>query len=515
MQTAFELVRRAAQRTPGHAAVVDDTTGRRLTYAELIAEIEAIAAGLHTRGIGPGQMVATVLPNVFEHCLVLLALERIGAVPALVSPRLKPEAVATLISDAGMSAAIAVNHADLVTSIATVLPEGAPLLTVGGESGGSEDFACCRLAPASLGPEPAPEPDETAFVFYTSGTTGLPKAVMIPHRASEPRLIFVSTQGGLTQGTDMRTLGLMPLSHVIGFYSVYLFTLAMNGTYYVAPVFDPEKTVDAIEAHAITFLFASPTHFHAIVSAPGFAASRVASVRNLLYGGAPMAGPLQDRVDEAFEARIVNIYGTTETMNTLYMPDAVGRPLSYRPGFYSNIRLVKIGGGIDETVAPGEEGELLAEATADATFTGYLNRPDATAEKLHNGWYRTGDVFVEREDGDLELRGRADDMIVTGGENVHAGEIEAVLASHPAIADVAVVGITDERWGERVVACVVAEAEAPSEADLDAHCKASTLANFKRPRGYVFIDALPRNAANKVLRQELRNDAEATLAPPG
>ena len=152
---------------------------------------------------------------------------------------------------------------------------------------------------------------------------------------------------------------------------------------------------------------------------------------------------------------------------------------------------------------------MLVDATADATFLGYLNRPDATAEKLADGWYRTGDIVARRVDGDLDLRGRVDDMVVSGGENIHPEEVEAVLMQHEAVTEAAIIGMPDDQWTERVVACVVAEGA--DAAALDAWCQESTLANYKRPRDYVFLDVLPRNAANKVLRRELKLRAAEVL----
>jgi acyl-CoA synthetase (AMP-forming)/AMP-acid ligase II len=229
-----------------------------------------------------------------------------------------------------------------------------------------------------------------------------------------------------------------------------------------------------------------------------------------MYAGAAMPLALLDRVDKAFAARIVNIYGTTEVMNAAFMPDPARRPGLIRPGFYSSLRVARIGGTVDDIVPPGVEGELLVDASADATFAGYLNRPEATAEKVQGGWYRTGDVAVAKPDGDFELKGRVDDMIITGAENVHPDEVETVLRGHPSVRDVAVIGLPDERWGERIVACIVAAPRPPSE-ELDRHCQESRLANFKRPRDYVFVEAIPRNAANKVLRRALREAAAARL----
>ena len=500
MKTVLDLVRDAAARTPGHTAIVDADGGRAITYAGLMTEIDGVAAGLGARGIGAGDLVATVLPNLVEHAVALLALSRLGAVPALINPRLKPDEMAALIRQAGATSTIVMPDAAVIAA----LPEGAAVITVGRAVKGSIDFADCRGVPGSLGPWPAPAPEDTAFVFHTSGTTGLPKGVMIPHRAAESRVLFVCTQCGLRHGTHNRALGLMPLMHVVGFYPVLIGTLALNGTYYAVPAFDPRAALEAIARYAITYLFATPTHFHAMLSVPGFDPAMVASIETLVYAGAAMPGALLDRLGAAFEARITNIYGTTETMNTLYMPDPVGRPLVYRPGLWAGARIGRIGGAVDDLAADGAEGELLADASAAATFTGYLNRPDATAEKLVGGWYRTGDVFVRHDDGDLELRGRVDDMIVTGAENVHPEEVEAILLAHPAVAEAAVVGLDDARWGQRVVGCIVAADPSPTAEDLDRHCRASALANYKRPRDYVFLDAVPRNAAGKIQRAELR-----------
>ena len=243
-----------------------------------------------------------------------------------------------------------------------------------------------------------------------------------------------------------------------------------------------------------------------MLAVPGFDPGDMTSVDTLVYAGAAMPAALLDRVKPSFpNAWMTNIYGTTEVMNALYMPDPIGKTLQHRPGFYSRIRVGRIGGGVWDCCDIGEEGELLVDASADATFVGYLNRPDATAEKLVDGWYRTGDIVVRRPDGDVDLCGRVDDMIVSGGENIHPEEVETVLIQHGAVREAAVIGVPDDQWSERVVACVIAEGVDAD--DLDAWCQGSSLANYKRPREYIFLDALPRNAANKVLRRALKDTA--------
>jgi len=175
-------------------------------------------------------------------------------------------------------------------------------------------------------------------------------------------------------------------------------------------------------------------------------------------------------------------------MNSLYAKDPAGRAERTRPGFYSRVRVSSIGG------------------RADATFTGYLNDPEATAAKLVGGWYRTGDSAYLHPSGDVVLTGRIDDMINSGGENVHPEEVEAVLARHPAVREAAVVGVPDPRWGEVVMGCVVAAADVTAD-QLDVFCRASSLANYKRPRAYLLLDELPRNAVGKILRRQLRGKA--------
>ncbi|HEX7007584.1 MAG TPA: AMP-binding protein [Alphaproteobacteria bacterium] len=506
MQTAYDLVWRAGERTPNHLALVDDRSDRKFTFRELLNEIDTVAAGLAERGVSAGTRFATVLPNLLEHALILLALQRLGAVPALVNFRLKPEEIADLIRQGEIAGALIPPAQPLVDAVAAVLPKGGVLLSAGEAMGPAEAFAQCRGAARSLPPVPRPDPEDPAFIFYTSGTTGLPKGVVLAHRVSEARITWISTQAGLRHGTHNRALGVMPLSHCIGFYGVFLTTLAYNGTIYLMSAFDPAATIDMIERHRITYFFAIPTHYHAICGAPNYAPERVASLELCLFGGVAIEKPLIERLHREWKATFRHIYGTTEMMNSLYNPEPLGAPATLRPGFFSRTRAVRIGGGPDDVVGPGEEGELIVDMDVAQAFSGYLNRPDATAEKVKGGWYFTGDVVVVEPSGDLTLVGRVDDMIRSGGESIHPEEVEATLTAHPAIREVSVVGVVDPHWGQIVVACVVPGAPVTAS-ELDEHCRASTLAGFKRPRGYLFLDSLPKNAANKVLRRVLRDTA--------
>jgi len=510
MQTMYDLVRAQADRTPDALALVDDRSERSLTYRALIEEIDAVAAGFAARGVGAGTKVATCLANLFEHCLAVLALQRLAAVPALINARLKPEEAARLVETGGLAGAVVMSDPAVVEAVAGALPSGAPLFAVGGAVGEAEDFATCRGSATDLPPIPRPDPEDPCIIFYTSGTTGLHKGVVLAHRTSEHRIVWLSTQAGLRYGPHNKALGFMPLAHAIGFYGIFLVTLAFGGTYYVVSAFDPAAAVDLIEQRGITYLFAAPTLYYAMVNAPNYAPERMASLELVLYGGAIIDPKLVEHMDGQWaNVTVRHIYGTTETMCSGHNPDPVGDTAALRPGYYTALRFIKMGAGPDDLIGPGEEGELIVDATGDTIFSEYLNRPDATAEKLRDGWYYTGDVITVDDRGYFTLRGRVDDMIRTGGESVHPEEVEAVLRAHGDVVDCSAIGLDDPKWGQVIVGCLVSAGKADAVA-IDTHCKASALAGFKRPRAYILVDEIPRNPGNgNFLRRLLRDKAGA------
>jgi 2-furoate---CoA ligase len=255
----------------------------------------------------------------------------------------------------------------------------------------------------------------------------------------------------------------------------------------------------------LTNLYLVPTLYHDLLEHPEFATSDTSSVRKLGYAGMAMTDGLLRRIDDAFRPDLfVNHYGSSEIYTFTIEDDAAGKPGSAgKAGLNQRIRVVTLGtDDPDARAQVGEEGEIIADLISDEAFEGYWRRSDADAKSLKHGWYFTGDTGYVDGDGDLFVTGRVDDMIITGGENVSPGEIESLLSLHPAVAEVAVAGLPDERWGQRVVAFVKRGGKVDSDA-LDIYCRQSALANYKRPKEFVFVAEVPKSPVGKILRRLL------------
>jgi 2-furoate---CoA ligase len=279
----------------------------------------------------------------------------------------------------------------------------------------------------------------------------------------------------------------------------------IDGAFVCQPRFDAGAALDAIARERVTCLYLVPTLYHDLVHHPAFARTDVASVRKLGFAGAPMTDALLGKLAAAFRPELfVNHYGSSEIYTFTIEPNAPAKPGSAgKAGLNETIRVVRLGAqDPDAHAAVGEEGEIICGLDSDEAFEGYWRRPDADTRALRGGWYFTGDTGYLDADGDLFVTGRVDDMIITGGENVSPVEIESLLSLHPAVAEVVVVGLADARLGQRVAAFV--RCAAPVDADaLDAHCRESGLANFKRPRDYVFVAEIPKSPVGKILRRLL------------
>jgi 2-furoate---CoA ligase len=350
-------------------------------------------------------------------------------------------------------------------------------------------------------------------MLYTSGTTGKPKGVPRRHRAERIAALAHVAQNRYAVGE--RTLGVMPLYHTMGVRSLLALAL-IDGRFVCMPRFDAGQALDLIRQEAVSHLYLVPTLYHDLLTHPGFERAAVASVRKLGFAGAPMHEALLRRLQAAFEPELfVNHYGSSEIYTFSINQDAVGKPGSAgRAGFNTRLRVVRLNQHDPAaSVAPTQEGQIIAELQSDEAFEGYHQRPDADTKSLHDGWYFTGDTGYIDADGDLFVTGRVDDMIIRGGENISPVDIESVLSLHPAVDEVAVAGLRDDRWGQKVVAFVKLRMPADAES-LDAHCRRSDLVNFKRPREYVFVREIPKSPVGKVLRRKLQAGEYEPVPPP-
>jgi 2-furoate---CoA ligase len=488
----------SVERQPNAIAVVDGAN--RFTYGAWFDTVRRLVGGLDALGLNKGDRLAVVLQNRWEMAAVHWACQLAGLVVVPLNWRVNAEELEYFLTDCGASALVfdeiaadAVAGAACTTALSRIVIDETP--------GGTVAFAdLCDAEPARI--EARAAADDLSLMLYTSGTTGRGKGVPRTHHAERSAALAHVTQN--RYGGGERTLGVMPLYHTMGVRSL-LAMAPLNGTFVCQPRFDAAQALALIEAEKITNLYLVPTLYHDLLASPAFANADISSVRKLGFAGAPMTEGLLRRVADAFEPELfVNHYGSSEIYTFTIAQDAAAKPgSSGKAGINQQIRVVEIGADDpDKRVEPGIEGEVIASLESDEAFAGYWQRPDADARALKHGWYFTGDVGYCDEDGDLFITGRVDDMIITGGENVLPVEIESVLSLHPAVAEVAVAGLPDERWGRKVAAFV--KRLAPVDADaLDAHCRASTLANFKRPRDYIFVRAIPKSPVGKVLRRML------------
>ena len=339
-------------------------------------------------------------------------------------------------------------------------------------------------------------------MLYTSGTTARPKGV--PRRQHAERAAALAHVAQNLYGRGERTLGVMPLYHTMGVRSLLAMSL-VGGCFVCLPRFDAARALAAIERERITNLYLVPTLYHDLVHHAGFATADVSSVRKLGFAGAPMTDGLLGKLQEAFRPDLfVNHYGSSEVYTFTIDQNAPAKPGSAgRAGINQMVRVVRLGAASPDDTAPvGHEGEVIALLAGDESFEGYWRRPEADAAALRQGWYFSGDTGYFDADGDLFVTGRVDDMIITGGENVSPVEVESCLSLHPAVSEVAVVGLADERWGKVVVAFIKRSGDVEAE-ELDRFCRSSAMAGFKRPRRYVFVRTIPKSPVGKLLRRKL------------
>jgi len=488
----------SVERSPDAVAVVDGET--RLTYAEWHGQIMAVAGGLSGLGLRRGDRMVAVLQNRLEMATLHWACQFLGVVNTPLNWRAKPEEVDYCLADAE-ARVLAYEPASAEAVAASDRAAKAVRIGVQEAAGATQSYAALLHAAPMVG-GPAASADDWSLMLYTAGTTGRPKGVPRRHRHERAAALAHVAQN-LYRGGEC-TLGVMPLYHTMGVRSLLAMAL-VDGRFVCMPRFDAGRALQAIAAERVSALYLVPTLYHDILAHAGFSDTDISSVRKLGFAGAPMHESLLRRLGEAFRPELfVNHYGSSEVYTFSISQDARAKPGSAgRAGINARLRVVRLDAmGPQDAAAPGEEGQIVADLAGDEAFEGYWKRPEANAKALREGWYFTGDTGYLDADGDLYVTGRVDDMIISGGENISPVDIESVLSLHPAVDEVAVAGLKDERWGQRVVAFVRRKGPVDAVA-LDDYCRGTDLANFKRPREYVFVAQIPKSPVGKILRRKL------------
>jgi len=500
-----------ALRRPDHPAVVCGT--QHLGYAALAASIQRVASGLRALGIGPGDRVLVYLPNCPEFVQAVYAMFSLGAIAVPVNTRLTARELEHVFTDARPAAAIyhASGREHVHPGMRLVQRCGA--IAVGGTEAREIAFEGLAAASAEALPALALDSDD-CLIMYTSGTTGAPKGAILTHANMIVQNVFMhGTEWGI--GRDDRHLVLSPLAHRAGVSRLFN-ALGLGGTLVILGKFDPARTIDTIERERITVTGLVPTAIRMLLPELRQAPARCGTLRRIIVSTEAFPVPLKQALLALLpQAEIHSVFGSTEALVTnlshaeqFTHPASVGRPI---PGV--EVRLVDDDG---RDVPDGEVGELAVRSGPPgrfATLRAYFNRPEETAAAIRDGWFHTGDLARRDAEGYLYIVDRKKDMIVSGGFNIYSKEVEAVLATHPAVAEAAVIGVPDEIYGEAVAAFVEPSGAAQRNAQaLIDHCR-SQLAGYKKPKHVFFIDALPRNSTGKVLKTELRALATERLNP--
>ncbi len=514
-ETLAAAIERNAAQFGDAVAIFDEECA--YSFREYRARCWAIADGLDRRGVKRQDRVAFLLGNGLDAITMFGVAELYGYVAVPLNWRLSIPEILETVADCKPSALVfEPKFADAAAAISESGVSPDVIVSTTGTYAYAEQLEEIVGHSIPDGPVARAQPDDIAYLIYTSGSSGKPKGVMLDQKGQLASVRIMATEMRLS--ADDRALITMPLFHV----GAKLYQSAVNlcgGPAFIAGRFDPEDALAMIEKHRLTVMPMVPTMVERLIDHPDLTQRDLSSLRMILYTGAAMPGPVIRRGIRLLGPRFHQMYGQTENCGgaSLYphhhaIPGERGdRILNSvgQAGMHASIKIV------DENylpVADGEAGEVLLKS--GAAMRGYWNNSVATAETLRDGWVCTGDLGRFDEEGFLFIVGRRKDMIISGGENIFAGEVEEVIALHPAVAQVAVVGIPDDKWGEAVKAFVVARPDADCTGeDLFEHCTGK-IANYKRPRHFEFVRELPTNAVGKIDKKVLKALNGAPLEAP-
>ena len=474
-----QLLLRSARWLPERPALALGDTPVR-SYRQMAERVSKLSSGLSSRlALKRGDRVALAMKNCPEFYEVLFACWHAGLTAVPMNAKLHAKEFAYILENSGAKVCF------VSPDLAAAIPSGIAL---------AEDLLMGEAPPAEVGPE------DPAWLFYTSGTTGVPKGAVLTHR----NMLF-QTQAYFADidrlaPTDA-ALHPAPLSHGSGLYGLPHFAAGAVNVIPESGQFDPAEIFELLERWPNASFFAAPTMIVRLLASP--AARTPRGLKTITYGGAPMYVADGLRAIDLFGPRLYQLFGQGEAPMTITgLPQSEHEKRAHLDtcGIARTGVEVRILDDEDRELPAGEVGEIVTRS--DCVMAGYWDNPDATARTLRGGWLHTGDVGSLDAEGFLTIRDRSKDMIISGGSNIYPREIEEVLLRHPAVAECSVVGRRHPEWGEEVVAFIVARG-AVEKAELDALCL-DNIARFKRPRDYRFVDSLPKNNYGKVLKTELR-----------
>jgi long-chain acyl-CoA synthetase len=484
--------------------------GRDTTFAEFDRHTNQVAHALIASGVKKGERICYLGKNSDHYFELFLGATKMGAVMTPVGWRLAPPEIAYIVNDSG--APMFFVGPEFAGAAKKVL-EGAPKVhrTIAMEGGAPEweCFEAWRDAQPSTPAAASLLPDDIAIQLYTSGTTGRPKGAMLKHSnfVETHKIMKAADIDWNTWSTDDVSLVAMPVAH-IGGSGWGLMGLRNGAKNVVAREFDPGKVLDFIANERVSKIFLVPAAIQIVLRDSRARSTDYSRMKHLGYGASPIPLDLLREAVEVFGCGFAQMYGMTETTGTIVALSPADHDLGGNPRMRSagkplpgvEVRIIDDAG---DPLGPNEVGEIATRSPWN--MAGYWNLPEATAKTIDkDGWLRTGDAGFIDEDGYVYIHDRVKDMIISGGENIYPAEVESAIYGHPDVADVAVIGVPDEKWGEAVKAMVVPkQGKSPDPQEIIAFAR-TRIAAFKLPKSVEFIEALPRNASGKILRRELR-----------
>lgn len=495
-------------------AIAIEFEGRSVTFAELERRSNRVANALRGEGLTRQDRVAFVDRNCPEYFEVAFGIGKVNAINVGVNWRLTPSEMLQVLNDA--QPAVIVVGADFTPHMEKIVPEleGNPRIVVLGGHDHWTDYEAWLAGESEEDPMIESAPDDVAFIIFTSGTTGVAKGAMMTEKGF--RAAFSALDRWRLDATSVN-LAMMPMFHFAG-SGWSLLSLALGCRTVLLRDVDPTQILQAIETFGITNIVMPPAVIQFLLMAPEVDTTDLGSLRAVLYGGSPISETVLTAATESFGCEFLQLYGLTETAGGVALLDGpdhdpVNRPdllrSCGRPYPWVELRIVEPGTGAD--VASGAVGELWIRAPQNTP--GYWRDPAATADAITpDGWLKTGDIGYQDAEGYVFLSDRVHDMIVSGAENVYPTEVENALIKHRAVADVAVIGVPDDRWGESVKAVVVKKRDQDLTGEELIAFAREHLAGYKLPKSVDFVDELPRSPTGKVLRRVLREPHWTAMA---